>query len=193
MAEGFHPTLSWFLSLSLRWSGRQSCSTDLQVECFLQNSKVAVVNLVNYAAQIKNNTSLFWSKRSFTIHKKRKLFLGDIFFQSFHIFLIRSISSRLSLRLLSIFFWQEEALLGQLIPTDPTHILDQMASCSAQKAEETRRKGGYSKWWHLFSQVTTMCDGAQLSWKWLNTCLLMGNNEWIPCFALLTRGFFFIY
>lgn len=28
--------------------------------------------------------------------------------------------------------------------------------------------------------------GAQLSWKWLNTCLLMENNEQIPCFAVLT-------
>lgn len=29
---------------------------------------------------------------------------------------------------------------------------------------------------------------AQLSWKWLNICLLMGITEWIPCFPLLARA-----
>ena len=35
-----------------------------------------------------------------------------------------------------------------------------------------------------------MRDGALLSWRWLNTCLLMGSSEWIPCFALLAHAAF---
>ena len=35
------------------------------------------------------------------------------------------------------------------------------------------------------SHDTATCDGALLSWRWLNTCLLMGRSESIPCFALL--------
>lgn len=29
-----------------------------------------------------------------------------------------------------------------------------------------------------------MCDGAQLTWTWLNTCLSVGSSEWIPHSAL---------
>jgi len=37
----------------------------------------------------------------------------------------------------------------------------------------------------LSSQVTVTCDGALLSWRWLDTGLLMGSSEWISCFAWL--------
>jgi len=30
-----------------------------------------------------------------------------------------------------------------------------------------------------------MHDGAVISWRWLNTCLLMGSRELIPHFVLL--------
>jgi len=33
-------------------------------------------------------------------------------------------------------------------------------------------------------------DGALLSWRWLNTCLPVGNSELIPCFALIARTSF---
>lgn len=42
------------------------------------------------------------------------------------------------------------------------------------------------KLWCLSSQVTVMCGGALLSWRWLNSCWPLGNwEEEIPCFALL--------
>jgi len=44
-----------------------------------------------------------------------------------------------------------------------------MTSCLAIKAG--RKKGEES------SQVTLTCDEALLSWRWLNTCLLMGTSE----------------
>jgi len=37
----------------------------------------------------------------------------------------------------------------------------------------------------LSSQVTVICDGALLSWGWLNTYLPMGSGEGVPRFALL--------
>lgn len=37
----------------------------------------------------------------------------------------------------------------------------------------------------LSSQEIITCDGALLSWRWLNICLPMGRNEFIPYFALL--------
>ena len=77
----------------------------------------------------------------------------------------------------------EDTQLGQLTPTDQRDTAYHMMSCSAYKAG--RRQGGRSEWWRLSSQVTIMRDGALLSWRWLNTCLLMGSSEWIPCFALL--------
>ena len=73
---------------------------------------------------------------------------------------------------------------GQLTPTDQRDIPDHMASCSAYKAGG-RRKRGHSELWHLPSQVTITRDGALLSWRWLNTCLPMGNSGWIPCFVLI--------
>jgi len=30
-----------------------------------------------------------------------------------------------------------------------------------------------------------LCDETLLSWGWLNTCLLIGISELIPCFVLL--------
>lgn len=47
------------------------------------------------------------------------------------------------------------------------------------------RKGKFSEWWRLSSQVTVMRDEALLSWRWLETCLLMGGGEQIPRLALL--------
>ena len=86
----------------------------------------------------------------------------------------------------------EGTRLGQLTPTDQRDLPCDTVSCSAYKAGGRRRKGGRTclKWQRLSSQVTIRCDGALLSWRWLNTCLLMGSSEWIPCFALLVRGAF---
>lgn len=33
-------------------------------------------------------------------------------------------------------------------------------------------------------QVTVRQDGVWLSWRWLKSCLMMGSDEQIPCFAL---------
>jgi len=57
------------------------------------------------------------------------------------------------------------------------------AQCIRWGEEEGSR--GHSEWWHLSSRDTVRCDGALLSWRWLNTCLPMGSSEWVPCFALL--------
>ena len=53
------------------------------------------------------------------------------------------------------------------------------------KPEERRKKEGHSEWRRLSSQGTIMCDGALLSWRWLNTSLPVRSGDWIPCFALL--------
>lgn len=58
-----------------------------------------------------------------------------------------------------------------------------MESCSAYKAG--RRKGNVWSDGFLTSQVTVRHDTALLSWKQLNTCLLMGSWKWIPCLDLL--------
>ena len=59
--------------------------------------------------------------------------------------------------------------------------------CHAQhiKLGEEEGMGGCSEWWHLSSQVTITRNGALLSWRWLNTCLLMGSSEWSPYCVLL--------
>lgn len=54
-----------------------------------------------------------------------------------------------------------------------------MASCSAYRAGGRRRKRCFS------SQVAIKCDGGLLSYRWLNSCLPIGCDEWIPCFPLL--------
>ena len=75
---------------------------------------------------------------------------------------------------------------GQLTPTDQRDIPHHMTYCAQHvKLEEEEGKGGRLEWWRLSSQVTVTRDGALLSWGRLNTCLLMGSGEWIPCFALL--------
>jgi len=63
-------------------------------------------------------------------------------------------------------------------------------SWSTIKSREEGGRGGHSELWPLSSQVTIMCDGALLSWKWLNTCLLMGNTGLILYFALLAHAAF---
>jgi len=51
-------------------------------------------------------------------------------------------------------------------------------------------RGTRSEWRRLSSQVTATHNGALLSWGWLNTCLLTGSGEGIPCFALLAHTAF---
>ena len=53
--------------------------------------------------------------------------------------------------------------------------------------------GGCSELWHLSSQITVTRDGALLSWRWLNTCLLMGSSELIPYLALLVCAAFALH
>lgn len=48
--------------------------------------------------------------------------------------------------------------------------------------------GGHSELWCLFAQVTVRSDGALLSWKCLNTCLLAGSTDRFPSFALLAQA-----
>lgn len=50
--------------------------------------------------------------------------------------------------------------------------------------EEGGRNVECSECWCLSFQVTIMCDGALLSWRWLNTRLPKGTTELTPCFAL---------
>jgi len=54
------------------------------------------------------------------------------------------------------------------------------------KLGEEEGRGGHLEWWRLSSWVIFMHDGALLSWRWLNTHLLMGSGKWIPSFVLLT-------
>lgn len=58
-----------------------------------------------------------------------------------------------------------------------------MASCLVYKVERGRR--WHLECWRLCSQVTTRCDGALLSWRWLNSSLPMRINESIICFIYL--------
>lgn len=55
-----------------------------------------------------------------------------------------------------------------------------------------RRKREHSEWWHLSSQEIYMW-WALLSWMWLNIRLLVGSNELIHCFILLTIAAVFLY
>lgn len=71
----------------------------------------------------------------------------------------------------------------QVTPNDQRDILYHMASCSAHKFGGKKR-GEISEWCHLSSQVTVDHDRV-LVWRWLNTCLPMGNGEWISCLALV--------
>lgn len=73
--------------------------------------------------------------------------------------------------------------LGQLIPTHLRNISYHVVVCSAYRAG-SRRKGGIFRVMLFVFQITTTCDGALLSWSWLNTCLTTANGEGIPCFAL---------
>lgn len=71
---------------------------------------------------------------------------------------------------------------GQLSPTDPRRHSRPDKPCSAYKAVERRGKEG-TLWWCLSSWVSITHDGAQISWRWVSTCLPMGRGEWILCFA----------
>ena len=54
-----------------------------------------------------------------------------------------------------------------------------------------KKKGGtFGVMFFLSSQVTAMCGGALLSWKWLNTRLLMWSSEQISYFTMLASTAF---
>lgn len=38
---------------------------------------------------------------------------------------------------------------------------------------------GHLELWCLSSQITVICDGSLISWRWLNICLSMGNTKLI--------------
>ncbi|TRZ24673.1 hypothetical protein HGM15179_002375 [Zosterops borbonicus] len=61
-----------------------------------------------------------------------------------------------------------------MTPTDQRDIPDHRMSFSAIK---NGRRRGHLELWCFSSQVTTVNDEAQLSWKCLNTCLPMGNSK----------------
>jgi len=69
----------------------------------------------------------------------------------------------------------EGTQLRQLTPTDQRDIPYHMITCSAIKAggNMDRMEG----LWCLPFQVTVACEGALLSWRWMNTCLPMGSSE----------------
>jgi len=72
----------------------------------------------------------------------------------------------------------EGTQLEELTSTDQRGIPYATMSCSAIKFRERRRKGEEClELWCLSFQVIVMHDGALVSWKWLNVCLLMGNSE----------------
>ena len=75
-------------------------------------------------------------------------------------------------------------------PTCQRDIPCHTTSWSAYKVGRRRRKGGHLEWWCLSSQLISMHAGALLSWRWLNTCLMMESTEWIPYFALLAQAAF---
>lgn len=62
---------------------------------------------------------------------------------------------------------------GKTILTNPRDVPHHMASRSAYKVGQRKRKGGDPKWQCLTSQVIITCDGALLSWRWLNTCFAL--------------------
>jgi len=72
--------------------------------------------------------------------------------------------------------------VGQLTPTDQRDIPYHTASCSAIKAGG--REEEFLELWCFSSQVTVLLDEALLSWRWLNTSLLIGSSKLTPCFAL---------
>lgn len=80
------------------------------------------------------------------------------------------------------------AQLGQPMPNGqrmlffiPYHTV----SCSACNTGERRSKRGHLEWRHLSSQVTSTCGGTLISWGWLNTCLSIRSDKWIPFFCFV--------
>lgn len=74
-------------------------------------------------------------------------------------------------------------------PADPRDIPDHVTSCSVYKV---RGKRGHLEWWCLSSQTTITHNGVLSSWKWLNTCLALGN-QWVNalfCFTSICVFFF---
>ena len=69
---------------------------------------------------------------------------------------------------------------GTADPADPRDQAFQTTGHHAQHIKLGEDKGCRGDIWSdgiLSSQVTVMCDGALLSWRWLNTCLPMGSSE----------------
>lgn len=58
---------------------------------------------------------------------------------------------------------------------------------------EKKKKRGHLEWWHLFSQVTIIYDGALLFWRLSNIYLPMGSSECILCRALVVWAAFDLY
>ena len=79
----------------------------------------------------------------------------------------------------------EGTQLGQLTPADQRDMIPYDVMLSIWSSRKKEERGDVQSDGGLSSQVTAMCDGALLSWRWLNTCLPRGSSEWILCFALL--------
>jgi len=79
---------------------------------------------------------------------------------------------------------------GQLTAADRRNIPYNIKACSATKVGGKKEEGGHLELRCLSSKVTVMHDTVLLSWRWLNTCLLMGSSERINCLALLSCAAF---
>ena len=71
----------------------------------------------------------------------------------------------------------EETEPGQVTPTDKGMFQTLWHHAQCIKAGMKEEGGNTWRDGVLSSQVTIMCDGALLSWRWLYTCLLMGSSE----------------
>jgi len=84
----------------------------------------------------------------------------------------------------------EGAQPGSLPKLANRNIPYHMMSCSAYKAGRRRRKG------RTFEAMAFAFPSNRYTWwspaflERLNTCLLVGSSEWIPCFGLLVCAAF---
>jgi len=77
-----------------------------------------------------------------------------------------------------------------MTPTDQRDILYHMASSSVIKAGGKNGEEGSSELWCLACQQTLTRGEVLLSWRQLNSCLLICRSELIPYFALLVSAAF---
>lgn len=68
---------------------------------------------------------------------------------------------------------------------DPNRPKEYPMPGSAIKAGEEEGRGDAGRNGTCLSKVILFCDGAQLSWGWLNPSMLLGSSEWLLCFAYL--------